>query len=51
MDLCEFEVSLVYRVSSRIVKAKRRDPVLKTNRTRGGEVGEEGEVKVKVSRE
>jgi hypothetical protein len=51
VDLCEFEVSLVYRVSSRIVKAKRRDPVLKTNRTRGGEVGEEGEVKVKVSRE
>jgi hypothetical protein len=28
-DLCEFEASLVYRVSSRTARAKQRSPVLK----------------------
>jgi hypothetical protein len=28
-DLCEFEVSLVYRVSSRTAKIKKREPVSK----------------------
>ena len=29
VDLCEFEASLVYRVSSRTTKAIQRNPVLK----------------------
>jgi hypothetical protein len=29
MDLCEFEASLVYRVSSRTARATWRNPVLK----------------------
>jgi hypothetical protein len=29
VDLCEFKASLVYRVSSRTVKATQRNPVLK----------------------
>ena len=32
-DLCEFKASLVYRVSSRTVKATQRSPVLK-NKTK-----------------
>jgi hypothetical protein len=33
VDLCEFEASLVYRVSSRIARATQRNPVLK-NKTK-----------------
>jgi hypothetical protein len=31
-DLCEFEASLVYRVSSRTAKVTQRNPVLKNKR-------------------
>ena len=30
-DLCEFEVSLAYRVSSRTARVTQRNPVLETN--------------------
>ena len=33
MDLCEFEASLVYRVSSRTAKAAQRNPVSKKPKT------------------
>ena len=32
MDLCEFKVSLVYRVSSRIARATQRNPVSKNQK-------------------
>ena len=32
--ICEFEASLVYRVSSRIAKATQRNPVSKTKQTK-----------------
>ena len=32
-DLCEFQASLVYRVSSRTARATQRNPVLKNNQT------------------
>jgi hypothetical protein len=31
MDLCEFEVNLIYRASSRIVRATQRNPVNNNN--------------------
>ena len=31
VDLCEFKASLVYRVSSKTVRATQRNPVLKNN--------------------
>ena len=34
MDLCEFETSLVYRVSSRTAKATQRNPFLKKTKTK-----------------
>ena len=33
VDLCKFKASLVYRVSSRIVRATQRNPVLKEQKT------------------
>ena len=35
-DLCEFEASLVYRMSSRIVMATQRNPLWKKNKTKKG---------------
>ena len=34
VDLCEFEASLVYRASSRTIKATQRNPVSKQSKTR-----------------
>ena len=34
MDLCEFEASLVYRVSSRTAGATQRNPVLETKQNK-----------------
>ena len=34
MDFCEFEASLVYRVSSRTSKATQRNPVSKTKQNK-----------------
>ena len=34
-DLCEFEANLVYKVSSRTVKATQRNPVLKRKKKEG----------------
>jgi hypothetical protein len=33
-DLCEFQVSLVYRVSYRTVRATQRNPILKSQKKR-----------------
>jgi hypothetical protein len=37
VDLCEFEASLVYRVSFRTARATQRDPVLKKQRKKDSE--------------
>ena len=34
MDLCEFQDSLVYKVSSRTARATQRNPVSKKNKTK-----------------
>jgi hypothetical protein len=36
MDLCEFEASLVYRVSSRTARAIQRNPVSKKKKKKKG---------------
>jgi hypothetical protein len=36
VNLCEFEASLIYRVSSRTNRATQRNPISKTQRTAGG---------------
>jgi hypothetical protein len=43
----EFKASLVYRVSSRTVRATQRNPVLQNQEEEGGEVGGGGEEKKK----
>jgi hypothetical protein len=44
-DLCEFEVSLVYRMSSRTARATQRNPVLKNQKEEEEEEEEEEEGK------
>ena len=47
MDLCEFKARLVYRVSSRTVKATQRNTVLKTNNNNKREKAKTNKQKIK----